>query len=313
MTRVVDYAWARPSMATIRAQGAPGDPVVGVIRYLSLQPSKNLSAAEYATLRGAGFQVGLVWETAADIALGGHNQGVRDAQRANAQADDLRYPRTAAIYYAVDFDAPKSALPVILAYLDGVRDVGVRPCGVYGSYAVVEACSRAADYLWQTSAWSAGKVSGHAHLYQHIYRQDLDVNTVRITAWGQDSGGTTQPPPEDSMSAAEVADLKQYVRQSLAGIVDDIARATGAAVHTQQLFRSEKPDGSPLTIADVLLGEYREVPLTGGQVRAYVDEILARLPAASATEIRGQLQTIAGRVRVQLPDTTPAAGAADPE
>lgn len=152
--------------------------------------------------------------------------------------------------------------------------------------------------LWQITDHAAvpgvpGTCDGNAYTGTRTEYQALLTGTA----------GTTQPPTEDSMSAAEVADLKQFIRQSLAGYVDDIARASGAAVHTQQLFRAEKPDGTPLTIGDVLLGEYQETPLSAGDVRKYVDEILERLPAPQQEQIRGQLRAIGDQVRVQLADT----------
>jgi Domain of unknown function (DUF1906) len=268
MARVVDYAWARPSIATIRAQGSVGDPVVGVIRYLSLEPAKNLNAAEYAALRAAGFAVGLVWETAADIALGGRDQGVRDARRANAQADALGYP--GAIYYAVDFDVPTSALPVILTYLQGVQDVGVRRCGVYGSYAVVEACSRYVDYFWQTSAWSQGKVSGHANLYQHIYSSDLDVSAVRSADWGQDTGKK-----EDDLP-----------------ITDDDAAKIARAVHNQPLFNDKQPDGKAATIGYALHVLYRAI----GNADELSPAAIAAVTAALAPVVAAQAAPIAQAV-----------------
>jgi len=146
------------------------------------------------------------------------------------------------------------------------------------------------------SQWGAAR--GHCG-HEHVPGNDhVDPGSTNIRGMLKLTSGSDQG--DDDMSAAEVADLKQYIRQSLAGIVDDIAAASGAAVHSQQLFRAEKPDGTPLTIGDVLLGEYREVPLSAVDVRAYVDEILARLPAAEQEDIRGQLQEIGAQVRVQL-------------
>jgi hypothetical protein len=52
--------------------------------------------------------------------------------------------------------------------------------GVYGGIAVVDACAaaRACTYFWQTSAWSGGRVSPAAHLYQHQY--DVKVGGAEV-------------------------------------------------------------------------------------------------------------------------------------
>lgn len=164
-------------------------------------------------------------------------------------------------------------------------------------------CVREGEYIQQHpgparlswAQWGSARGHvGHTHVPGNTHI-DGPPTIRRMLALVRAEGGGS-----DDMSAAEIADLKMFIRQSLAGIVDDVARASGSAVHTQQLFRAEKTDGTPLTIGDVLLGEYRETPLSRDTVRAYVDEILARLPAAEAAQIRGQLQDIGSQVRVEL-------------
>jgi len=188
LARVVDYAWARPSISAIRALGTASDPVIGVVRYLSYDSSKNLSAAEYATLKRAGLAVALVWETTAGRSKGGYSAGRSDATVANRLADALSYP--GAIYYAVDFDPSSADMAKVLDYFKGVNSVAGNPVGVYGGYDTIEACRYSAKYFWQTSAWSGGKVSSRADLYQHIYNSDTDVSAVKASDWGQDKKST---------------------------------------------------------------------------------------------------------------------------
>src|ERR1700722_3563753 len=77
----VDYSFARPSPASIVAGG-----YTFVVRYLSNESAKNLSASEAAALKAAGLDIVCNWEDSATNALNGYNQGVTDAQTANAQA-----------------------------------------------------------------------------------------------------------------------------------------------------------------------------------------------------------------------------------
>ena len=58
MTQLVDYSFSRPSAASIAAAG-----FIGVVRYLSGNAGKDLSAGERDALHAAGLAIALVWET----------------------------------------------------------------------------------------------------------------------------------------------------------------------------------------------------------------------------------------------------------
>ncbi|WP_236628105.1 DUF1906 domain-containing protein [Sporolactobacillus terrae] len=67
-------------------------------------------------------------------------------------------------------------LQVIVAPFKGVSDtLNDYKIGVYGSYSVVEALSETSytDFYFQTYAWSNGKVSKHADLYQYKNGQTI--------------------------------------------------------------------------------------------------------------------------------------------
>ena len=159
MTLLLDYAWAKPSPAAIKAAGYSG-----VMRYLSTDATKNLSKSEAAGLLAAGLSIGLVWETTAIRAGQGFAAGAADAVTAEAQAAALGYPSTAVLFYAVDYDAAPAA---VAPYFAGVGSKAHHPVGVYGSARVVEGV--AAPWKWQACAWSAGRVSASAHLYQRLH------------------------------------------------------------------------------------------------------------------------------------------------
>lgn len=157
---LIDFAWSKPSPAAIKAAG-----YTGVLRYLSHDPSKDITTAELTALRGAGLSVGLVWETTANAAAGGIRQAVADAAAANTQADALGWPKDRPIYYATDFDATPEQ---VTAYYAALTAAPGRPVGCYGGIRVVDAMLAAQHCVfgWQTVAWSAGEVSDHAHIYQ---------------------------------------------------------------------------------------------------------------------------------------------------
>jgi hypothetical protein len=182
---VVDYAWSHPSIDKLRSLNA-----IGVVRYVSNDSGKNLSHDEYAALRRAGIAVSLVWETTANRALNGYDAGKSDADKAERLANDLGYPKSAAIYFAVDFDAGPTQRRTVTQYLKGAKDSCDRPIGVYGSYYVLEdaAAQNTAEYFWQTMAWSGGQVSKFHDLLQVVTgsTQQYDINYVAHADWGQD-------------------------------------------------------------------------------------------------------------------------------
>jgi hypothetical protein len=197
MTLLIDYSAARPTPDIIKSSGYSG-----VMRYLSTDPGKNLQPAERDALLAAGLSIGLVWETYANRAAAGFSAGVADAKAAEAQAAALGYPAGLPIFYAVDFAADPS---VVKPYFDGVRSVATRPVGIYGSLSVVDAALAGgwAVYAWQACAWSGGKVSQRAHLYQRlsptvahpIGGTDENIVLRPFPLWTSAPPAPSKPPP----------------------------------------------------------------------------------------------------------------------
>ena len=181
--RGIDYAWARPDPAQVRARGYDF-----VCRYLSHDASKDISGPEAQALINAGLAVVLVWETTAARAADGHDAGVTDAQEASRAAYSVGQPEDRPIYFAVDFDAAPSA---IAGYFAGVVSVlGRARTGVYGGYKVVKALLDGAvvGYAWQTLAWSGGQVDSRVNLYQTgetDFGQQADVDEAYQPDYGQ--------------------------------------------------------------------------------------------------------------------------------
>jgi hypothetical protein len=173
MSQLVDYSFARPNPAAIKAAG-----YIGAMRYISSGVSgKNLTTGERDRLLSAGLGIGLVWEDSAAKAGQGYFVGLMDGQKANARANDLGYPANCPIFYAVDYDA---AAANVVPYFNGVLSAGGRPVGVYGSANVVDGIY--VPYKWQTVAWSHGRVSSQIHLYQRVggaLISGTDVNDLK--------------------------------------------------------------------------------------------------------------------------------------
>jgi hypothetical protein len=213
----VDYSWARPGPAAIVSAG-----YTGVIRYLSHEPGKDLHEPERDALWAAGLSIGLVWETSANRPLSGYAGGRADAIEANGRADALGWPRSVALFYAVDFAPTGDQFATVRDYFRGVKSAGIRPVGVYGTYTVVEdlAAREPVTCYWQCAAWSGTgtgsggsmegrRLSRHACLFQMVGGKriqpadstDHNEEVTADTAMGLWRPGAPPPePPEEIMA-----------------------------------------------------------------------------------------------------------------
>ena len=162
----VDYAWQHPAPQAIKTVGYKA-----VLRYLSPDPTKNLTVTETTALHAVGLGILLVWEAGAQSSLGGAAQGAIDGAAAEALAVALGYPAQCPIFAAVDFDVQPAQFPTVDAYFAAFAAATTHPEGVYGSAALlahVAASDREVKFYWQTEAWSGVIVSPLAHLYQRV-------------------------------------------------------------------------------------------------------------------------------------------------
>jgi len=210
MTIAYDYS-ARPIPAT--ALLAAG--VRTVMRYVSTPGnSKNITAAEYLELRAAGIEVGLVYETSATWMLGGYAAGQGAYRAARAQASAVGYPATQRIWFAADWDVRTGQLVDVLACLHGAAAAAGSKSlvSIYGGFAAVDAADGAGfDAPWQTEAWSGGRRSSHAVLYQRAQQAtcdgvQVDVNDVLAELF-------PAPPAPAPTTAAAAAFLEETSMQ----------------------------------------------------------------------------------------------------
>jgi len=199
-TAGADYAFTHPDTSSLKSAG-----IGFVCRYLSTDPSKNLTATELSALHGAGISVVLNWETTAQMALRGYQGGLADGRTARAQAQALGAPASVPIYYSVDFDATLAQISTVLDYLHGVADAeGSKDLvGVYGGYDTVAATLAAGfRYAWQTFAWSGNptKWHGSASIRQtavdnYIGGVQVDLDEAMTDEYGQWPAASTVPQP----------------------------------------------------------------------------------------------------------------------
>ncbi|MCS7460897.1 DUF1906 domain-containing protein [Paenibacillus doosanensis] len=191
------------------------DGYVFVARYLVPSSWKALTRQEVDTISNAGLQIVSVYETTADRALGARAAGLYDGASALALAGQMGQPPGSTIYFAVDFDASSAQMSSVISYIRAASEAtpGYNT-GVYGSYSVVEAvmaagaCSRA----WQTYAWSGGKKSARANIYQ--YQNDITVNGIAVDlneSYGQEGWWNTAG-ANVSLSVSDANKLIEFMK-----------------------------------------------------------------------------------------------------
>ncbi len=179
----IDYAYGGPP--PIAALKRANVKFVG--RYLSLDPSKNITVREYQSLCKQGLGVIVAWETTATRALAGRAAGREDARLAEAQRATLGMPAHQVIYLAVDFDAQG---PEIQEYFRGAHDVLEDRTGAYGGHKALKHLfdTGLIHHGWQTYAWSGGRWDRRAHIRQYSNGHrlggvdvdyDVDINPPR--------------------------------------------------------------------------------------------------------------------------------------
>jgi hypothetical protein len=206
----VDYSWARPSPAGVRAAG-----YTFAVRYFSFDTTgKNLTASEARALQGAGLDLVSNWEAGASDALKGRARGASDAQEALRQATAAGMPAGRPIYFSVDFDAQPGQQGVINEYFDGVASViGRARTGAYGGFFPIQRLFDAGKiaFGWQTFAWSGGRWEPRAQLRQvrnnvTIAGGACDIDQSQADDFGQWGAATAPVADVEKVVAARNAD-----------------------------------------------------------------------------------------------------------
>jgi hypothetical protein len=191
-----DYSFWRPSSASDLAG------VQFVVRYLSPDPSKNLTLAEAQQLTSWGLLIVSNWESSGQG--GSYGQGASDAQSAISQATACGMPSGYPIYFSIDEDVDPSTQA---AYFQGIASIiPVAQIGVYGSAAMVQymVSSGLAKWGWRTMStdWTGGSSTQDAQLVQVNFGLGGNVDTDYADAsnfggWqvGGSALGTSTPPP----------------------------------------------------------------------------------------------------------------------
>jgi Domain of unknown function (DUF1906) len=215
VTEGVDYSYDRPDPAALVAAGKRF-----ACRYLSDNPSKNLTRAEADAGAAAGLWWVVVWEE--------HGGGLttppaESAAESIRQAQALGIPAGRPIYAAIDWDAQPAEFDDIEIWLRGyAAALGPFVAGMYGSEQV---CAAMLDrgvlsWAWQTYAWSGSALDPRAQLYQYSNNvqcagANVDLNRAFPDDYGQWQPGVL-PAGGDWLDTCSYPEFVQATREAIA-------------------------------------------------------------------------------------------------
>lgn len=220
--------------------------IEAVGRYLNPDdPDKILGAAEALKIRKARLKLFSIWQTGG----GKHSyftekQGRKDAQSAAYLATEAGQPSGTPIFFKVDYDALPADHAAITRYFSSIKNmIQGYAVGVFGSYAVIEllASTRQADFFYQTSAWSAGKLSQKAHIY---FDQDsgivasIGTGPVRILKPGAFWSSSFH-----SQRKLRKAKIYRKASKNKVNMINELMEGTyTASEYSKNLLQSDLPD-----------------------------------------------------------------------
>jgi hypothetical protein len=232
----IDYSFARPAPAAIRAAGFQF-----ACRYLdpNTTSGKGLGRPEADQLAAAGVWIVANYETTATWMLGGYAAGEAAATQALPLARAAGMPDGRPIYFSADFDAGPSQMPLISNCLNGAAAVlGRGAVGIYGGLATVQQAmeSGAAPWGWQSLAWSGGAWYPGAQLRQVsvnnlVAGQAVDHDEAMTADFGQWMPGKTPGTQPPAAAMIEEDDMPQLNPGE--GVQTEISMAAGAAKSIQ--------------------------------------------------------------------------------
>ena len=139
--------------------------------------SKAVTDIEAKAIHDAGLSLLLIYETYATRCREGEAAGRRDGYAAYSYAKQLEVPYNIAIYFAVDYDAPRNDYAAIEAYLYAAK-AACAPyrCGVYGKADLINSVK--ADCYMQCVAWSNGLISAKNCVYQYEWQGGSEAQKI---------------------------------------------------------------------------------------------------------------------------------------
>lgn len=269
----IDYAWQHPDPAQVRAAGYDA-----VLRYVSTDPSKDLSPLEASGLHAAGLGIGLIFETTAQRALESSAAGGQDGAVMLARLRSLGAEiGTPALVNVGDWAPGPADLGAIEAYYLAYRGqlAEYQPgAGGYGTGWVIDqlAATWPLDLWWQNAINDQGtpgdQVVAAASIYQRIRPTLAPVGAAG--SYDEDAYGFGPYPAPHWWGTLTTAPPPPPPAESWPAMLPQIAQgASGPAVRTAQglLIARYFHLGTSGTAGDGIDGSFG--PLTNAAVRTF--------------------------------------------
>lgn len=171
----VDWAYGDISPEALKRAGKDF-----VVRYVSSDSSKSLSASEARRYSQAAIDLVVVFEDQGGAARNGYSEGFRNARWAYDAARHIGMPDDRPVYLAVDFDAAGEGVDVRPYFRGAADSIGKSRVGIYAGLATLRqvADAQIVDWFWQTYAWSHHQWDKRAHLRQWLIY--LPENQIKV-------------------------------------------------------------------------------------------------------------------------------------
>jgi peptidoglycan hydrolase-like protein with peptidoglycan-binding domain len=243
-THGVDYSFSRPDPAMLASRGVKlAGRYLWAEKYQDGRTNKGIGPSELAALTAAGIDVFFIYEEDGKELLGGFDAGVRVAKAAEGFLNRLGL-RWFPIYFNVDYDAPATDMPKILAALDGIASViGLDRTGLYAGLGPLKAAFDAGKIRWgfQTYAWSGGAWDSRAQLQQWSNGQwggSVDFTRAMVGEYGQNP--VIPPVVTDRLALeadlATITDVIDKIVDASASISAQLLRAREVQAHLRDVL-----------------------------------------------------------------------------
>lgn len=173
-------------------------------------PGKMVSAVEVSHAHAAGIDVGFIYETTGTTWEGGMTAGIDDGIAAQEAMKSINAPMGIAVYHAVDSQVADAQLATVIQWVNGLqKGMPDYRVGVYGQFSVMQAVAERYPHicLWQTPAWSDGKIFPALEMFQEpqvtISGITLDTDSLYDTDAGLWRAAVIAPPPPPKGSSVD--------------------------------------------------------------------------------------------------------------
>lgn len=181
-------------------------------RYLPTSNWKGLTTDEVKLITQYGGKIFSIYEdNATHLGYFTETQGKHDGEDAEQMALNIGQPKGTPIYFTVDFDVQPNDFPTILKYFQTIKMQHYK-VRAYGHDRIIDYLVKhgAIDKGYQTYAWSYGRQSKHAVIYQYSNGERMAGIPVDYDKVNGDTGAWHYDKPEVKKPEIKKESLVDY-------------------------------------------------------------------------------------------------------